>query len=67
MQVFPQMPEPDADRRLALAELLGDARDAAHVVQEIEKLQQLQVGQIGRHRHIIVHCNDVIVSIALPA
>ncbi|CAI8693377.1 hypothetical protein EMIT0111MI5_10752 [Burkholderia sp. IT-111MI5] len=67
VQVFPQVPEPDADRRLALAQLLGDARDAAHVVQEIEKLKQLQVGQIGWHHGVIVHGNDAIVSIALSA
>lgn len=67
VQMFPQVPEPDADRRLALAQLLGDARDAAHVVQEIEKLKQLQVGQVCGHRGVIVHGNDDIVSIALSA
>ncbi|MGC2944414.1 hypothetical protein [Burkholderia ambifaria] len=67
MKVFAQAPEPDADGRLALSELLGHAGDAARVVQQIEKLEQLQIGKIGRNHRIIVHRNNVIVVIALSA
>src|SRR5579859_3888126 len=38
LQMLPQTPEPDADRRLTLSELLGHTRDAAGVVQKVEKL-----------------------------
>jgi hypothetical protein len=64
--MLPQTAEPDADSRLALSKLLRDARDAANVVQKIEKLQQFQIGEFCRVHGDIVWRNDLIVSIALP-
>ncbi|CAM2160318.1 hypothetical protein PT2222_70301 [Paraburkholderia tropica] len=51
MQMLAQPREPDADGGLALTELLGHARDAARVVEQVEQLQQLEVGEFGRGRH----------------
>lgn len=57
--------ELDVDCWLVLVELFGDVCDVVYVVQEIEKLQQFQVGQIGGYWYIIVYCNGVIVFIVL--
>lgn len=66
VQVFPQVPKPNTNGRLTLAELLRDARDVAYVVQKVEKLEQLQIGQVGGNHCIIVHGNTMIVAIELP-
>ncbi|CAG9207343.1 hypothetical protein BVI1335_190052 [Burkholderia vietnamiensis] len=65
LQMFPQTPQPDADRRLTLSQLFGHARHAADIVEEIEQLQQLQIREWGRTHITIALRNDVIAIIAL--